>query len=338
MKGYWSLEKGKRKIDEKDFMTAYELEGHPDLHISHHYFRDLTMPQIAQVKNEIQKHFAKNPLTNKQLSFVQPEMFGEDKDIRVLTNDNAVPHLDPNLKDSLNKIQPSRYNYRPHISTDTHPSVSGKIKRYYFIQGNGKVHLSIDANQGTQSTIDQAPAQQGKPTMAKTVNAKVENIEVKRPMTGVALQQTGVKMAPVAGSSPSIPVPPKASPTTGKMNNMPTGLQKAEPSSPKPAQQPSTIDYSKFNRPQYSNTGSVPPIHKPLQHSQGAVQGMKKAEDDKFERCVMHVKEQNKTEGKTQEESNPWAICHASLNKADETSCLEKLRKLRKAMPVFQRD
>lgn len=353
------LEKGKRQIDENDWMTAYEIEGHPDLHISHHYFRGLTMPQVAQLKQTIRNHFANHPLKDTRVSLNQEEMFGPDKDIRVLVNDGLVPHLDPELKEKLQQIAPSKFSYRPHISTDDLPHVTGKIKRYYLQQGNGKTHLVIDAAQG-QDKIETQPQpiipKEGKTgPMSKTVNAKVEGIEVKRPMTGVAMQQTGVKTsAPVSAVAPSVPVPPKPSATTGKMNNAPTQpMQKAAPVMPmgvqpqKPPQQQKqveTIDYSKFQRPQYSSTGSVPPIHKPLQHSKGAMQGMTKADKDspKFERCVMDVKEKNKEEGLSQEERNPWAICHASLDKTDETASLEKLRKLRKcmakSMPVYMRD
>jgi hypothetical protein len=61
-----------------------------------------------------------------------------------------------------------------------------------------------------------------------SVNAKVEGIEVKRPMTGVAGQKTSISNAP-AIPVPKVAVPPKPSAMTGKMNNMP-----AAPNAPKP--------------------------------------------------------------------------------------------------------
>lgn len=304
------------------------------------------------------------------------------------------------------------------------------------------------------------------------VNAKIEGIEVKRPMTGVAGQKTSIVNAPAMPVA-KVPVPPKPSAMTGKMNNMgnaapksPTPLQKAETDplqskvqefqsqkahydanipkprnaqailspehekalthyvtnhpyskynwnpngqhrevdhiryqqwketkpqlktyderqaaykqelgqmgnqpmakadttnwlpkvtsdqviKPKAPREGGTLDYSTFNKPMYSQSGQNKPTHQPVQHSKGYMDTkgtvMMKADknDPKFESCVMDVKAQNKAEGKSVEQKNPWAICHASLGKTEnectgseyvvKDECLpyEKLAKLRKCM------
>lgn len=298
------LEKGMREIDDNDWMTAYDIEGHPDVHLSHHYFRNLSGPQVQQIMGAMKSHFEKNPLQAKTLDLSNREMFGKDKDIPVLVNDNLVPHLDPELKNFFQKIQPSQYSFRPHVTTDK-PAVQGKIKRFYLKRGNGQTYFSVDASQPESGTMNQPQKIEKSGSNMPTVNAKVENIEVKRTMSGAGMQKVGASVAPMAGTAPKVPVPPKPSPTTGKMNNMPTQpMKKAEPGAAKSAipKEPTTIDYSKFQRPQYSSTGSVPPIHKPIQHSRGAMQGMAKADCPP---CVEKLRKLRKCLNKSDKEPMP---------------------------------
>jgi hypothetical protein len=327
------MEKGLRPPDQNDWMTAYEIEGHPGLHLTHHYFKDLSLSQVEQVLHTIKNHFDQHPLQAKQIVLNQEEKFGPDKDIRVLANDQLVPHLDPELKTKLNGYFPSKFaSYRPHVTTETHPEISGKIKRFYLQRGDGKTLFSTDA-------INNDPNLQKGENMP-SVNVKVEGIEVKKPL-GNQTKLPGVASSGMPSMTPKIPTAPKLSPMTSTLNNTPKpSMQKAAPmmvvsaGQQTASAQPRTLDYSKHMKPVDSHSGSVKPIHNPIQH-------MQKANDPKFERCVMDVK----AEGKPITEKNPWAICHASLGKA-EGSCLslERLQKLRKCMalkkdtPVFMRD
>jgi len=379
------LEKGMREPDENDWMLAYSIEGHPELHLSHHYFRGLTEEQAQDVVNKLKEHFAKKPLQAKPIQLNQTEHFGPEKDIRVLVNDQLAPHLDPEIKQQMEALHPSRFpTYRPHVTTNHHQNINSKISGYYFQRGNGQTYFATNASpsisESSQNMSDSTNEPMTKATGTPKVNAKIEGIEVKRPMTGVAGQKTSVSSP--AMPMPKVGVPPKASAMTGKVNNMPqapaapkppqplnktddsaawlAAQNKGKATAPKPPAEPPTLDYSTFKRPTYSQSGAKPPLHNPIQHSQGALTGMHKAEGnttkDKFERCVMHVKAKNKAEGQTTEEKNPWAFCNASLDKTEnecntpeyivknDCSSMEKLQKLRKcmalkkAMPVFQRD
>jgi hypothetical protein len=354
------LEKGMREPDENDWMVSYSLEGHPDLHLSHHYFRNLSNDQVQHVINTLKNHFTQNPLQAKPVQLNQVESFGPDKDIRVIVNDKLVPHLDPQLKQKLETLHPSNFpNYRPHVTTNNHNAINSKISGYSFTRGNGKVYFS------TSPTVSESKQNMSDPKnepMTKTAgmpNAKVEGIEVKRPKTGVAGQKTSV-------SSPAMPVPkagtpPKVSPMTGKVNNMPAPPQPllktdaeswlASQNKGKTAKTPKeapALDYSTFNRPTYSKTGVNQPIHNPIQHSQGALTGidkqMNKTESstlkDKFERCVMHIKSKNKTGehptslNKNQNECNSPEY----IAKAEGSVSLERLSKLRKCMSLNKAD
>jgi hypothetical protein len=335
------LEKGMREPDENDWMLAYSLEGHPELHLSHHYFRGLSEEQAQHIVGKLKEHFAQKPLQAKPIQINQVENFGPEQDIRVLVNDKLAPHLDPELKQQMEAIHPSRFpTYRPHVTSQHHNDINSKISGYYFQRGNGQTYFSTSpsVSESSQNMSDSTNEPLDKAAGMPKVNAKVEGIEVKRPMTGVAGQKTSVS-TPAMPPPPKVGVPPKLGAQTGKMNNMPSPqgapLQKTDSATwlasqqkNKPAAAPKeapALDYSTFKRPTYATSGSVKPLHNPIQHSQGALTGMdkqmNKAEGstlkDKFERCIMHVKAKNKTEGKTLEEKNPWAICHASLNKAD---------------------
>lgn len=91
----------------------------------------------------------------------------------------------------------------------------------------------------------------------------------------------------------------------------------------KPAKAP--IDYSKIQRPIDSTTGSVPPLHNPIQHMKKTPDIMEKAQrSDKEESCIQDVKAKNREsgippEGTESGKGNPWAICRAALNKTDGT-------------------
>lgn len=95
-----------------------------------------------------------------------------------------------------------------------------------------------------------------------------------------------------------------------------------------------------FGNPMGYADSSVMPITTPIAPSLAPVTGMgslamsekfkklkkacyhdlKKAKkDNKFERCVQDVKQQNKEKGGSEKSPyNPWAVCHASLGKADD--------------------
>ena len=122
------LEKGMREPDENDYMTAYSIEGHPEVHLSHHYFRNLNPDQIKNLTGLMQQHFGKKPLEAKTVGLQNQEMFGPEKDIRVLVNDELAPHLDPELKNKFNEIAPSKYPYRPHVTTGGSPGDLPEIR------------------------------------------------------------------------------------------------------------------------------------------------------------------------------------------------------------------
>lgn len=342
------LEKGMREPDENDWMLAYSLEGHPELHLSHHYFRGLSEEQAQHIVGKLKEHFANKPLQAKPIQLNQVENFGPEQDIRVLVNDKLAPHLDPEIKQQMEALHPSRFpTYRPHVTTQQHENINSKISGYYFQRGNGQTYFSTSPSisESRHNMSDSTNAPLKKAVGMPKVNAKVEGIEVKRPMTGVAGQKTSVS-SPAMPPPPKVGVPPKLGAQSGKMNNMPTpqgatlhktentskpillqkirakykqvqdnktkvqnserrwkeqqssefrvedkdltktdsaswlaAQQKNKPAAATPKEAPA-LDYSVFNRPTYSKTGVNQPIHNPIQHSQGALTGMHKTQND----------------------------------------------------------
>ena len=124
-----------QSITPNDYMLAYTIEGHPDLHVTHHLFNNLSQSQVHEIQNKIEDHFSKNPLKDEHIEFTNREHWGPNQDIPVLSNADLANKLDPELKLHFNKLQPSKFpKYIPHVTEERTPHVKGRINGYYFVQ------------------------------------------------------------------------------------------------------------------------------------------------------------------------------------------------------------
>jgi hypothetical protein len=122
-------------ITPNDYMLAYSIEGHPDLHITHHIFNDLSSNQVKEIQGKIENYFKESPLQPTSVEFKNRLHWGKNKDIPVLTNPELSGKLHPDLKEHWNKLQPSAFpSYVPHVTEDRKDQVKGKISGYYFVQ------------------------------------------------------------------------------------------------------------------------------------------------------------------------------------------------------------
>lgn len=156
-------------ITPNDYMLAYSIEGHPDLHITHHIFNNLSPSQVFEIQKKIENHFKKHPLQDKPVNFNQRQFWGKNKEIPVLSNPDLANQLDPELKDHWDKLQPSRFKgYIPHVTEDRLPNVKGKINGYYFVQARN--------NESPQKIITEVKA--SKPGMPNEIShhEKPENV------------------------------------------------------------------------------------------------------------------------------------------------------------------
>jgi 2'-5' RNA ligase len=125
--------------EDPKFWTCFYYEGHhPDLlHCTHKYFGDLNKNEISVVTRILDNHFENNPFKSFKVNFGKEEMFGQDKDVRVLVptdNKNYDKFLIP-LRDKLNKFKTDDYDkYRPHVTTNIN-KVDLPFKGYALMYG-----------------------------------------------------------------------------------------------------------------------------------------------------------------------------------------------------------
>lgn len=114
--------------------TCFAFDGiHPDeLHCTSKYLGEQSSGSVAVILTIIENYFRKNGFKGLNPIFQHEEMFGPDKDIRVLTpTDNVGDHN--YLMDLFNRLdrihQDDWPEYKPHVTTDR-PIVTMPITRY----------------------------------------------------------------------------------------------------------------------------------------------------------------------------------------------------------------
>jgi hypothetical protein len=121
------------------YWTCFAYDGvHPDeLHCTHKYFKDQTPETMEQIRKIIDEHFKAKPFEPFTTRFDQVNMFGENKDVRVLrpaVDDLSLYHLD--LKEKLDEFREDRFpDYCPHVTTDL-DVVEMPFARYCLLQGS----------------------------------------------------------------------------------------------------------------------------------------------------------------------------------------------------------
>lgn len=127
------------------YFSAFIFQGFPDpevLHVTHKYFADQTPESAAEIE-EIMDEFFASPKKFPRAVFSEQQMFGPDKDVRVLTPKSVdLKAWFPELRDSLEKFKKDEHGeYKPHVTTDEDLidlpfagyglMYDGKIIRYY---------------------------------------------------------------------------------------------------------------------------------------------------------------------------------------------------------------
>jgi len=118
-----------------------------DLHVTHKYFGTvgeggLTEKHLEQVMETLDEYFEDKEFHSFRVDFDEEEMFGEDKDVRVLSPSNLSDTdkkefflLD--LKEKLDEIYPDDWaEYKPHVSTEEVSVVDRPIVGFYFMRGS----------------------------------------------------------------------------------------------------------------------------------------------------------------------------------------------------------
>lgn len=103
------------------FYTCFGYNGHPvkDLHCTHKFLGKQPETAVSEIIKEIDEYFSYNKFVPFLVLFNKEEMFGKNKDIRVLTPKSAslsLFHLP--LRESLTKYNEEDHpKYNPHVTT-----------------------------------------------------------------------------------------------------------------------------------------------------------------------------------------------------------------------------
>lgn len=125
--------------EDPKYWTCFYYEGFTpnQLHCTHKFFGDLSKNELESVIKIMDKHFNSTPFEKFKVTFGKEEMFGPDKDVRVLIpvdNKNYNKFLIP-LRDKLNKYRTDDYDsYKPHVTTSMN-KVDLPFKGYAFMYG-----------------------------------------------------------------------------------------------------------------------------------------------------------------------------------------------------------
>lgn len=134
--------KGKHVPDHPTWWTCFYYAGDTpsDLHCTHKYFGDLEDESIEKVKKSLKQYFEKKSFKPFQVTFNKEEMFGPDKDTRVLTpTEFNKEDMLLDLKSKLDKIKADKYDtYQPHVTTDK-DLLEKPFKGYALMFGDDKI-------------------------------------------------------------------------------------------------------------------------------------------------------------------------------------------------------
>jgi len=117
-----------------------------DLHVTHKYFGDIgeefTEENLESVIETIDGYFENKEFHSFQLDFSKEEMFGPDKDVRVLTP-SSLSDIEKDeyflldLKGELDDICPDDWpDYKPHVSTEEITVVDRPIVGFALMKGS----------------------------------------------------------------------------------------------------------------------------------------------------------------------------------------------------------
>ncbi|MGL4401632.1 MAG: SprT-like domain-containing protein, partial [Luteolibacter sp.] len=118
-------------------LKGYETGCHDVIHVTHKYFE--TDEKKNAILETLQDFFLRAPFKPFSVKFDKVEMFGKDKDVRVLRPDsNGEFYI--GLKEKLDALVPDKWpEYKPHISVSANvDSIDAELDRYVLVQG-GKV-------------------------------------------------------------------------------------------------------------------------------------------------------------------------------------------------------
>lgn len=117
------------------FYTAFLYDTEAAVHCTHKYLGTLDNNQLIEVTMILDSYF-KKPRTLPRVAFDQPDLFGFNKDIRVLvpTVWNTKDFL-PDLREKLQPYKRDDYDYRPHISTGARKLLVDRFAYYALMTG-----------------------------------------------------------------------------------------------------------------------------------------------------------------------------------------------------------
>lgn len=136
----WYAVKNKRFICGVKTLSYWLCFGfddiHPDeLHCTAKYLGDLTPGSVAIVHVILEQYFRKNGFKGLNPVFQKEEMFGPNKDVRVLTPTDRVGDHNylMDLFNRLDRIYQDKWPvYSPHVTTDR-PIITMPLTRYCFM-------------------------------------------------------------------------------------------------------------------------------------------------------------------------------------------------------------
>lgn len=145
----------KAKREKLCCMFMFDGVAHPDvLHVTHKYFRDFKdLKKLIQI---LEKYFADHPFHDIKVKFADPEMFGENKDVKVLRPAQQKVRLFlPDLKDMLEEIEKDKWTeYKPHVAvSDNIDELDIPVVDYAIVSG-GNILWSVRGLHKSESAAD----------------------------------------------------------------------------------------------------------------------------------------------------------------------------------------
>lgn len=152
---------GLTKSEHKNLCCMFLFDGvkHPDvLHVTHKYFKKFD--DIDELKDILREYFDGHPMKEIKVTFDNIEMFGEDKNVKVLSpakQKNRLFLLD--LKEILDDIEADRWpEFKPHVAvSDNVDEIDYPIIDYVVVRG-GKILWSA-REEGLCKAEESAPVQ-----------------------------------------------------------------------------------------------------------------------------------------------------------------------------------
>jgi hypothetical protein len=137
-------------------MFLFEGVKHPDiLHTTHHYFKTIKDPQ--DIIDVLEKYFKTHPFHSFKPTFKDVELFGENKDVRVLRPaDQQKKMFLLDLKEQLDELEKDKYReYKPHVSVSSNvDEVNFPIVNYALVQG-GKILWAVNEELSKSETYEE---------------------------------------------------------------------------------------------------------------------------------------------------------------------------------------